>query len=160
MKNTNSVAVRRTTFLLAMLFLPSALNVRPASAQEGLSTPAPQMIIGQSHQETLFREYPTLSMPSLEPSPFRVKPLYEPTKSQRLQAEVAFTENSPSPQQTLSHLLAVAEARDEQRDLLANKARFHGKKWTRMVSRSKGMLQYATSYQGFESSSEAADVIL
>jgi hypothetical protein len=46
------------------------------------------------------------------------------------------------------------------KELLDKKSKLHDKKWTRLFGRSKDMLQYMTSYQGFESSSEAADVIL
>jgi len=106
----------------------------------------------------LFRESPTVSLPTLEPSPFKQRPLLE--SEQELKGKVTFTEHALSPTQLIDQLVNTAVARDTSRELLEAKARFHNKKWTRFVGRSKDMLQYMTAYQGFESSSEAADVIL
>lgn len=106
----------------------------------------------------LFKEYPAYSFESLKPSPFASKPILLP--GSKLQGFVSFSEHAPDPADTIQHLTDVAVARDKQRDLLLERAKFHNKKWSRLIGRSKGMLQYATSYQGFESSSEAADVIL
>jgi hypothetical protein len=109
-------------------------------------------------QDIAFKNYPTIALPSLSPSQFRSKPIVE--RHVELQGFVTFSEHGPNPSETIQHLVAVAIERNKERDLLNERSKFHSKKWTRVVSRSKSMLQYATSYQGFESSSEAADVIL
>ncbi len=109
----------------------------------------------------LFRELPSFSLPALEPSVFSAHPVVQ--SKIELKGSVTVYEqlfSLPGPGQVIDHLVETAVARDTARDLLESKAKYHNKKWTLFVGKSKDMLQYMTSYQGFESSSEAADVIL
>ena len=149
-------------FVLATMFSsPSFLISPPAISAELSEAPAmvSSTIVGEEpRQPVLFKEYPSISMPSLQPSAFSSKPIISPMAE--LKGTVTITEQAPNPSQTIQRLVEVAIARDEQRDLLNKKKKLHDKTWVKMIGRSKGMLQYATSYQGFESSSEGADVIL
>jgi len=107
----------------------------------------------------LFREGPAIALPALEPNPFKTHAIL-PVQSE-LHGSISVTEAEiPNPSQLIGHLVEAAVARDKAKDLLDSKAKFHNKKWTRFIGRSKDMLEYMTSYQGFESSSEGADVIL
>lgn len=148
-----------TVSLISSLSIFSATTARADSCTEASSAVSQAIVTAASPQvPLLFKEYPAYSLESLKPSPFASKPILSPVA--KLQGFVSFSEHAPDPSDTIQHLTDVAVARDRQRDLLLERAKFHNKKWSRLIGRSKGMLQYATSYQGFESSSEAADVIL
>ena len=100
----------------------------------------------------------TFALPILEPGPFKTRAILPPQSE--LKGFVSINDKVSTPADIVDHLVATAVARDKSKELLDRKAKFHNKKWTRLLGRSKDMLEYMTSYQGFESSSEAADVIL
>jgi hypothetical protein len=147
-RSTKSQGRARSFYLSTLIALPLLLTPLPGRAETGSETLEP----------VLFREYPTFSMSTFQPSQFAARPIIAPIA--KLEGHLTFTEQGPDPGQVIQNLVQVAVYRDKERDLLAQKAKFHNKTWTKIVGRSKGMLQYATSYQGFESSSEGADVIL
>lgn len=147
--------------LAAFMLVPLLLTSQAAKAEtrsEASSMVSQSLFTKPAAEPLLFREYASISIPSLQPSPFVQKPIISPLA--KLQGYVSFTDHVPDPGQVIQNLVNVAVARDKERDLLLQRAKFHNKVWTRVLGRSKGMLQYATSYQGFESSSEGADVIL
>ena len=149
-------------FLATMVCFPQINDPFPVGAAEHLSQApsAVSPVVGEQNQRQpiFFAKYQRISMPTLEASPFQAKPILTPLKT--LQGEVTLTESNLDPNQTIQHLVEIALERDKEKELLSKRASFHKRKWTRLIGRSKGMLEYATSYQGFESSSEAADVIL
>lgn len=69
-------------------------------------------------------------------------------------------EHFVNPGQRLEDLVAVALAKDEEAQNLAGKNNTKHRAAKTAGRRLKAMTQFVTSYQGFESSSEAADVIL
>jgi hypothetical protein len=147
--------------LAAFMLVPLLLTSQAAKAEtrsEASSMVSQGLFSKPAAEPLLFREYASISISSLQPSPFVQKPIISPLA--KLQGYVSFTDHVPDPGQVIQNLVNVAVARDKARDLLLQRAKFHNKVWTRVLGRSKGMLQYATSYQGFESSSEGADVIL
>jgi hypothetical protein len=147
--------------LAAFMLVPLLLTSQAAKAEtrsEASSMVSQGLFSKPAAEPLLFREYASISISSLQPSPFVQKPIISPLA--KLQGYVSFTDHVPDPGQVIQNLVNVAVARDKERDLLLQRAKFHNKVWTRVLGRSKGMLQYATSYQGFESSSEGADVIL
>ncbi len=168
----------KSVCLAGFLSLPLAMMATSSQAEETLGTTdafaqnqSAQTAVEKSIDEgqpplegqptvepVLFREYASVSMPSLEPSPFMKKPIIAPIA--KLKGYAAVSEFTPDPSQVIQNLVDVAVARDKEKDLLEQRAKFHNRTWTKVLGRSKGMLQYATSYQGFESSSEGADVIL
>jgi hypothetical protein len=147
-RSTKVQCTAKSFCLAALMALPLAMT--PLSSRGEAASEAAEPV--------LFREYPSFSMLSLQPSQFATRPIIAPMA--KLQGHLTFTEYGSDPGQVIQNLVEVAVSRDKERDLLAQKARFHNKTWNRVLARSKGMLQYATSYQGFESSSEGADVIL
>jgi hypothetical protein len=169
--------VSRNVCLTAFLSLPLVMMPTYAQAEESSGTadafaqtqsaqPAADKSIdggqprleGQPTLEPVLFHDASVSMPSLEPSPFIKKSVIAPMT--RLKGYADVSEYTPDPSQLIQDLVDVAVARDKEKDLLEQSAKFHNKTWTKVLGRSKGMLQYATSYQGFESSSEGADIIL
>ncbi len=149
------------TILLASSFqptLPAIADVDFSSASEigSLVSLENQAVLGTP----LFREVPQIALPVLKTSLFETHSIL-PTQSE-LQGFVSITEPDKiaNPSQLIERLIEVAVSRDAERDTINSKAHFHNKKWTRFLGRSKDMLEFMTSYQGFESSSEGADVIL
>jgi hypothetical protein len=154
---------RISPYCLALLIACPQLFVQlPASADQvpgaGDANSSQSANVSQTKDIPLFTESPIYSLPALEPSPFTMHPILE--NAITLHGFVTFTKQIASPVQLIDHLVGVALARDRDRELLERKKRFHDKKLTRFWGRTKDMVQYMTDYQGFESSSEAADVIL
>jgi hypothetical protein len=142
------------------LILPSIAGAEEASASGN-------RLVGHQSSESqtamsipLFAEVAHVSIPTLEPTSFTARPILEPRTELHGVVTVTVTEQIANPSQLIERMVDVAVDRDTEKDSLDAKSRMHDKKWTRVVGRSKDMLEYMTSYQGFESSSEAADVIL
>jgi hypothetical protein len=159
--------VSRNVCLTAFLSLPLVMMPTYAQAEESSGTadafaqtqsaqPAADKSIdggqprleGQPTLEPVLFHDASVSMPSLEPSPFIKKSVIAPMT--RLKGYADVSEYTPDPSQLIQDLVDVAVARDKEKDLLEQSAKFHNKTWTKVLGRSKGMLQYATSYQGFE----------
>jgi hypothetical protein len=109
---------------------------------------------------SLFCEFPRVTLPALEPTSLASHPIIDSSGELHGSVSITVTEQTTNPCQLIDRLVDAAINRDQQKDSLDAKSKFHDKKWTHLVGRSKEMLEYMTSYQGFESSSEAADVIL
>jgi hypothetical protein len=106
----------------------------------------------------LVRETPLYSIPALEP--FRMTSRRAIPASVTLHGFASYSVGTPEPDQLIDRLVETSMMRDKERDYLEARAHFHDKMWRKVWVRSRDMVQYATSYQGFETSSEAADVIL
>jgi len=104
------------------------------------------------------RETPLYSIPALEP--FKLTSPRALPASVTLHGFASYSVGTPEPDQLIDRLVETTLMRDKERDFLEAKARYHDKLWRKVWVRSRDMVQYATSYQGFETSSEAADVIL
>lgn len=123
---------------------PSA-NSADSSANKLASTPQ-------------FNDIPSISISTFQPSKFKQRRAIVPDAE--LKGSVTVTEQVIPPSQLIGKLMESALAKDEAKEMLEQKAHLHNQKWTRLFGRSKEMLQFGTSYQGFETSSEVADVIL
>jgi hypothetical protein len=108
----------------------------------------------------LFREAPQIALPVLNANPFETHSILPAQSELHGFVSIAEPDKTPNPSQLMDRLIQVAVSKDAAKDELDSKAHFHNKKWTRFLGRSKDMLEFMTSYQGFESSSEGADVIL
>ena len=140
------------------LLLIACLNAPAGLAQEA---PQPATNTGDNTlaaSTPQFNDVPSFSISTLQPSKFKQRPVIEPDTE--LKGSVTVNEQVVSPSQLIGKLMESAIAKDDQREQLDKSAHLHNQTWTRLWGRSKEMLQFATDYQGFEISSEGADVIL
>jgi hypothetical protein len=162
MKPVKFVGLRLFSPSFLALFAVSWQLILPSAANAGEPSAGGNRPIGQPSSESqppmFFPEVARVSLPAFEPTSFSARPILKPRNE--LHGFVTVTEQIANPSQLIERLVDVAVGRDTERDFLDAKSRLHDKKWTHVVGRSKDMLEYMTSYQGFESSSEAADVIL
>jgi hypothetical protein len=127
----------------------------------GLVTGPGTGLISGSSSPSVFEDTSRIPLSVLEPVTFKNEPIVETQIIETtLHGAVSINEQITGPKQIIDHLLEAAAPRDTERANLEKGEKLHSKKWTRMFGRSKDMLQFMTSYQGFESSSEGADVIL
>ena len=133
----------------------SAEEVKAASVSQPSSISSPSATAAINPH---FEDIPSISLSTFQPSEFKSRPLLQPDTE--LKGSVSVNEQVTSPTQLIGRLTLSALEKDSERELLERKARLHNQAWTRLFGRTKEMLQFATDYQGFESSSECADVIL
>jgi hypothetical protein len=131
-----------------------------AVAEDSLPSKGSPVVSNSPKQEGEFRfmkESPQFSIAALEP--FKL-PDHRSVLTRQLSGFASVSVGVPEPDQLINRLVETAALRDRERDYLQVKDHYHDKMWRRVFARSRDMVQYATSYQGFETSSEAADVIL
>ncbi|PWU03464.1 MAG: hypothetical protein C5B53_00420 [Candidatus Melainabacteria bacterium] len=157
MRQVQISRIKRLDSYLPLLLI-ACLNA-PAGRADEATQPAsgagPTKLASSTPQ---FNDVPSISISTLQPSKFKQKPVIEPDTE--LKGSVSVNEQISSPSQLIGKLMESALAKDEAGELLNKKSRLHNQKWTQLFGRSKEMLQFATAYQGFETSSEGADVIL
>jgi hypothetical protein len=134
---------------------PAAFAADTLSVTDGAVTSA---VVASPPETQLVREIPLISIPALEP--FKLTNRRAIGSPIELHGFASVSVGIPDPDQLVNRLVETAIARDKERDYLEARARYHDKQWNQIMARSRDMLQYMTSYQGFETSSEAADVIL
>lgn len=70
------------------------------------------------------------------------------------------TVSIPDPHLRIEGLVKLAVERDEQTELMNARAKKYGNVFKQALVKTSDMVQFVTAYKGFESSSEAADVVL
>jgi hypothetical protein len=139
--------------LLTSLSVQAAEDIALNSSPGQTFTPS-----SNSQDIVLLRETPHFYIPTLEP--FKVPSWRAIPASATLHGFASYSVGTPDPDQLVDRLVETTMLRDKERDYLEAKARYHNKAWRNVYVSVRDMVQYATSYQGFETSSEAADVIL
>jgi hypothetical protein len=148
-------------FLLATftsLCTPAQVSAEEAKAFGGSQASYMPSISAAASLNPHFEDISSISISTFQPSQFEARPLLQPDTE--LKGSVSVNEQVTSPTQLIGRLTSSALEKDSERELLERKARLHNQAWTRLYGRAKEMVQFATDYQGFESSSEGADVIL
>jgi hypothetical protein len=156
-----SKSERLSQVFLCCLFGSLVTSVSANASDEPLLKEIPTPVFAASSgsiSSGFLRDTPHFSIPTLEP--FKLTNQRTIPPSVTLKGFASYSVGTPDPDQLIDRLVETTMQRDRERDLLDARARYHDKVWRKMWVRSRDMVQYATSYQGFETSSEAADVIL